>query len=158
MKTKQEQIEEMAVIWCVRNPQAHTAEECAKCDVKQGQCNAYRHAEALYSVVISREEYETLANRYKNLEITSRHLCDNYRLCKDANETLKQNVIAARKETAEKIFGDLWNNFVEYSSYAMDYTQHLGEYDHNINITVSDVIDDIICIAKKHGVDLEVEE
>lgn len=49
MKTKQEQIEEMAVIGCVRNPQAHTAEECAKCDFKQGQCNSYRHAEALYN-------------------------------------------------------------------------------------------------------------
>lgn len=47
--TKQEQIEEMAVIGCVRNPQAHTAEECAKCDFKQGKCNAYRHAEKLYS-------------------------------------------------------------------------------------------------------------
>lgn len=47
--TKQEQIEEMAVIGCVRNPQAHTAEECAKCDFKQGQCNAYRHAKALYN-------------------------------------------------------------------------------------------------------------
>lgn len=47
--TKQEQINEMAVIGCVRNPQAHTAEECAKCDFKQGQCNAYRHAERLYS-------------------------------------------------------------------------------------------------------------
>ena len=46
--TKHEQIEEMAVIGCVRNPQAHTAEECAKCDFKQGQCNAYRHAEKLY--------------------------------------------------------------------------------------------------------------
>ena len=46
--TKQEQIEEMAVIGCVRNPQAHTAEECAKCDFKQGQCNAYRHSEKLY--------------------------------------------------------------------------------------------------------------
>lgn len=46
--TKQEQINEMAVIGCVRNPQAHTAEECAKCDFKQGQCNAYRHAEELY--------------------------------------------------------------------------------------------------------------
>ena len=46
--TKLEQIEEMAVIGCVRNPQAHTAEECAKCDFKQGQCNAYRHSEKLY--------------------------------------------------------------------------------------------------------------
>ena len=49
MKTKQEQIEKMAVIGCVRNPQAHTAEECSKCDFKQGMCNAYRHAEALYN-------------------------------------------------------------------------------------------------------------
>ena len=55
MKTKQEQIEEMAVIGCVRNPQAHTAEECAKCDFKQGQCNAYRHAEALYNAGYRRE-------------------------------------------------------------------------------------------------------
>lgn len=55
MKTKQEQIDEMAVIGCVRNPQAHTAEECAKCDFKQGQCNAYRHAEALYNVGYRRE-------------------------------------------------------------------------------------------------------
>ena len=104
MKTKQEQIDEMAVIGCVRNPQAHTAEECAKCDFKQGQCNAYRHAEALYSVVISREEYEMLANKYKNLEIKYSNLFDKYRLCKDANETLKQNVITARKETAEAIY------------------------------------------------------
>jgi hypothetical protein len=46
---KEQQIEEMAVIGCVRNPQAHTAEECAKCDFKNGQCNSYRHAEALYN-------------------------------------------------------------------------------------------------------------
>lgn len=46
--TEQEQIEEMAVIGCVRNPQAHTAEECAKCDFKEGRCNAYRQAKALY--------------------------------------------------------------------------------------------------------------
>lgn len=46
---KEQQIEEMAVIGCVRNPQAHTAEECAKCDFKNGHCNSYRHAEALYN-------------------------------------------------------------------------------------------------------------
>lgn len=46
---KQEQVAEMAVIGCVRNPQAHTVEECSKCDFKQGQCNAYRHAEKLYN-------------------------------------------------------------------------------------------------------------
>lgn len=72
--TKQEQIEEMAVIGCVRNPQAHTAEECAKCDFKQGQCNAYRHSEKLYdagyrkvdkdSVVLTRVDYEMLKSLY----------------------------------------------------------------------------------------------
>ena len=46
--TEQEQIAEMAVIGCVRNPQAHTTEECLKCEFSDGCCNAYRHAEALY--------------------------------------------------------------------------------------------------------------
>ena len=55
------------------------------------------------SVVLSREEYEMLVNQYKNLEIKYSNLCDNYRLCKDANETLKQNIIIIRKQTAEKI-------------------------------------------------------
>lgn len=195
--TKNEQIEEMAVIGCVRSPQTHTAEECAKCDFKQGMCNAYRHAEALYeagyrkidkdSVVMSREEYEMLKSLYDTQkgaimtssigdlpltveglrkavdEITRLNRVETelqelnakyYNEAKDLRRELKQTC----KETAEKIFGDLWNNFVEYSSYAMDYTQHLGEYDKNINITVSDVICDIICIAKNYGVDLEVEE
>ena len=64
---KQEQIDEMAVLGCVRNPRAYSAEECAKCDFKQGQCNAYRHAEKLYNtgyrklpegaVVLTKEKY-----------------------------------------------------------------------------------------------------
>ena len=53
-------------------------------------------------VVLTREEYEMLVNQYKTLEIKYSNLCDNYRLCKDANETLKQNVIIARKETARE--------------------------------------------------------
>ena len=67
--TKQEQIEEMAVIGCVRNPQAHTAEECAKCDFKQGQCNAYRHAEKLYNAGYrkKKEKDETLEKQIKHL-------------------------------------------------------------------------------------------
>ena len=67
--TKQEQIEEMAVIGCVRNPQAHTAEECAKCDFKQGQCNAYRHAEKLYNAGYRKikEKDETLEEQIKHL-------------------------------------------------------------------------------------------
>ena len=30
-------------------------------------------------------------------------LSDNYKLCKDANETLRQNVVTTRKETAKEI-------------------------------------------------------
>ena len=67
--TKQEQIEEMAVLGCVRNPQAHTAEECANCDFKQGQCNAYRHAEKLYNAGYRKikEKDETLEKQIKHL-------------------------------------------------------------------------------------------
>lgn len=66
---KEQQIEEMAVIGCVRNPQAHTAEECSKCDFKQGMCNAYRHAEALYEAGYRkiREKDETLEEQIKHL-------------------------------------------------------------------------------------------
>ena len=59
------------------------------------------------SVVLSAEEYEMLVNQYKNLEIKYSNLCDNYRLCKDANETLKQNIIITRKEAVEKFAKDL---------------------------------------------------
>lgn len=43
------------------------------------------------------------ANKYKNLEIKYSHLCDNYRLCKDANETLKQNVINAGSQKVDRL-------------------------------------------------------
>ena len=62
------------------------------------------------SVVLSSEEYEMRIKQYKNLEIKYSNLCDNYRLCKDANETLKQHVITIRKETAENILNDLVKN------------------------------------------------
>lgn len=58
--TEQKQIEEMAVIGCVRNPQAHTAEECEKCDFKEGQCNEYRHAKALYDTGYRKASDEAL--------------------------------------------------------------------------------------------------
>ena len=55
------------------------------------------------SVVLSREEYEQHANEYKNLSIKYDQISDKYRLCKDANEKLKQKAISASKETARKI-------------------------------------------------------
>lgn len=74
------------------------------------------------SVVLSREEYEMLVNQYKNLEIKYSNLCDNYRLCKDANETLKQNIIITSKETAEKILRDLYNEATSNVSETVELT------------------------------------
>ena len=72
------------------------------------------------SVVLTKEEYEVLANQYKTLEIKYSNLSDNYRLCKDANETLKRNAIAIRKETAREIL----NRINEYN---LDYNWDLKE-------------------------------
>lgn len=98
--TRQEQIDEMAVIGCVRNPQAHTAEECAKCDFKQGQCNAYRHAEALYDVgcrKIDRFEEENERLREINRQLNADYNRSLERLKSDCRE------IAELKAKLEKI-------------------------------------------------------
>ena len=113
------QVEEMAVIGCVRNPQAHTAEACAKCDFKYGQCNSYRQAEALYntgyrkspkdSVVLSREEQERI------LTATEKRI-----------KELKRQILQARKETAEKILNELldfvngWFEGVENNDFCVE--------------------------------------
>ena len=118
--TDQEQIAEMAVLGCVRNPQAHTAEECAKCDFKHGMCNAYRHAEALYnadyrklpedSVMLSKEEF-------------SKALTDNFNMGKKEAQFYSERVAipTTRKETAEKIYTFVnsfgthnWKRFEEF--------------------------------------------
>lgn len=44
------EIAEMAVVGCHKNPQAYTAEECMKCEFKNGMCDAYKHAEKLYEM------------------------------------------------------------------------------------------------------------
>ena len=93
--TEQEQIEEMAVIGCVRNPQAHTAEECAKCDFKQGQCNAYRHAKALYDA------------GYRKVEGLEKENADLLKACEeqftfDTTEGNKYSVF----NTVRKVFAD----------------------------------------------------
>lgn len=98
--TEQKQIEEMAVIGCVRNPQAHTAEECAKCDFKEGQCNAYRHAKALYDTghrkVPENAVILTLEERDKEMKEINKTLAERDEL-KAQNERLKE-VIADQNE------------------------------------------------------------
>ena len=95
--TKQEQIEEMAVIGCVRNPQAHTAEECAKCDFKQGQCNAYRHAEALYNADYRKvddfeAEYERLREVIRQLNTDYNRVWERLKSdCREIGELKAEN-------------------------------------------------------------------
>ena len=73
MTDREKQIEEiatMAVMACRRNPQAHKVKECIECEFKNGMCDSYRLAEALYNagyrkipegaVVLTKEEYEKL--------------------------------------------------------------------------------------------------
>lgn len=116
---KQEQIEEMAVIGCVRNPQAHTAEECSKCDFKQGMCNVYRHAEALYNagyrkisenvVVLTKEEYEDLkvaADNYDPFWFCSFGGCEGARKgCKDDCEM--SIFVQERKKNGKRDFASI---------------------------------------------------
>ena len=137
--TKQEQIEEMAVIGCVRNPQAHTAEECAKCDFKQGQCNAYRHAEKLYNAGYRKikEKDETLEKQIKHLNTIVENLdellgkgINEYIMGIDGVEGLKDMwERSAVREFAEKV--------KEYINDNADfvYKSECGEYA-EINITL----------------------
>ena len=93
------------------------------------------------SVVISRDEFEQHANEYKNLSIKYDQVFDKYRLCKDANETLKQKIISARKETAAEILQKLYRRTRNY-------------HGNRCLLTSKDVID----IAELYGIKLEDEE
>ena len=98
--TKQEQIEEMAVIGCVRNPQAHTTEECAKCDFKQGQCNAYRHAEKLYDAGYRKvDEFEECRKcpAWSGTDCTRNPYTEG---CLDETVNLKNEIKRLKKESA----------------------------------------------------------
>lgn len=114
MKDKEEQIEEMAKIIDDRLIEANcwlgTMYKGIGRWIAQKLVEHYQPKLPKDTVTLSMEEYEMLANKYKNLEISYSNLCDNYRLCKDANKTLKQNVITTRKETAKKILDDLVKN------------------------------------------------
>lgn len=115
MKTKQEQIEEMAK---ERNEIKDIMKLLDKCVSLNPMCKA-EVATVIYdnnyrkitedSVVLSKEEYEQHANEYRNLSIKYEQVFDKYRLCKDANEKLKQKAISARKETAKEILKELYN-------------------------------------------------
>lgn len=89
------------------------------------------------SVVISRDEFEQHANEYKNLSIKYDQIFDKYRLCKDANEKLKQKIISASKETAEKILKPLYNVIMEHSDCCVNLSKNIR------------------FLMEKYGIDLE---
>lgn len=135
--TKQEQINEMVIAV----PQTIVAYDAnPKGQHLYGE-QRQQIAETLYDVGYCkvpddiRELVDVLAegaNKYKNLEIKYSHLCDKYRLCKDANETLKQNVITARKETAKEIISAMKTMIInrradEHSGLNLIYTTYSPE-------------------------------
>lgn len=115
---KQKQIEKMAKVigdtWLV-DLEGETKDVCEVLDEVDIKAIARELYEQDYrklpkdSVVLSKEEYEMHITQYKNLEIKYSNLSDNYRLCKDANETIKQFAVIARKETAKEILSYVGN-------------------------------------------------
>ncbi|MDY2737292.1 hypothetical protein [Intestinibacter sp.] len=100
------------------------------------------------SVVLSMEEYEMLVNQYKNLEIKYSDLCDNYRLCKDANETLKQNIIITRKEIAEEFYDKVNENICVFQleNKNQEFTDGYAQ-------AIADICGRLDQIAKQFGVE-----
>ena len=150
MKTKYEQIEEMARAACEHFDCDMAGQPCTKCKTYDKHCYTIHQAEILYnagyrklpenSLVLSKEEFEQHANEYKNLSIKYDQVFDKYRLCKDANEKLKQKTISASKEIADKILKPLYNVIMEHP-------------DCCINLS-----EDIKFLMEKYGVILEDEE
>lgn len=102
------------------------------------------------SVVLSGEEYEMLVNQYKNLEIKYSNLCDNYRLCKDANETLKQNIIITRKEIAEKFYDKVNENICVFQLENKN-----QEFIDGYAQAIADICGRLDQVAKQFGVEIK---
>lgn len=64
----------MAVLGCRRNPQAHTTEECMKCEFKKGMCDVYRVAEKILenNVVLTFDEWINFNKDHANELIKAR--------------------------------------------------------------------------------------
>lgn len=98
--TKQEQIEELrSNIYYVQSKVSGiaTSDDIAEALYDVGYRKVPDDIRELIDVVAEG------ANKYKNLEIKYSNLCDKYRLCKDANETLKQKVINAGYQKVDRL-------------------------------------------------------
>lgn len=134
--TEQEQIAEMAVLGCVRNPKAHTAEECAKCDFKQGMCNAYRHAETLYNADYQKVLIDTEDGKMVD--------CVQYAPWQLIEGYTEREVEKARKDTAKAILNVLYFNLQS------SVKGHIAKS--NVYYNVMNRIQEI---AKNYGVEIE---
>lgn len=61
------------------------------------------------SVVLTKEEHTSLINEFNGLQHKYNDICDRYRLCKDANETIKQNLVIKVKEMREQTAREIFN-------------------------------------------------
>jgi hypothetical protein len=73
---KENQICEMAVMGCRKNPQAHTTEECIECGFKNGMCDIYRLAEMLYTSGYRKERQGEWIKVYEN-KVATVYECSN---------------------------------------------------------------------------------
>lgn len=112
---KQHQIEELAVIGCVRTPQVHNAEECAKCDFKNGQCNSYRHAEALYNAGYRKTFTSELASD------TQKAYKNGYK--KGFNSKLTSDFVMFAQKQAVKEFAEKLKNVIHERDYVQGYAE-----------------------------------
>ncbi len=116
----------------------------------ENNCCYYQSKLPENSVVLSGEEYEMLVNQYKNLEIKYSNLCDNYRLCKDANETLKQNIIITRKEIAEEFYDKVNENICVFQleNKNQEFTDGYAQ-------AIADICGRLDQVAKQFGVEIK---
>ena len=98
------EIAELAVLGCKRNPQAHTTQECMNCEFHPHSCNQWQHAEKAInagyqkiqedSIVLSKEEYDDLKRRPSTREWV---------------DTCRGRMEQASKETTKEIFNKIKN-------------------------------------------------
>ena len=83
-------------------------------------------------IVISKKDYEALLSELHSLTYKYDKLCDDYRLCKDANETIKQNYIILKQDTerevAQKFYAlsENWGGGVAYWKQSRVLAKELG--------------------------------
>ena len=136
---------------CIHFPLCFEQKGAANLELaSENDCCYYQSKLPKDSVVLSREEYEMLANKYKNLEIKYSNLCDNYRLCKYANEILKQNIIITRKEIAEKFYDKVNENICVFQLENKN-----REFTDGYAQAIADICGRLDQVAKQFGVEIK---